>query len=166
MAEKTTTDAAQSAQSGGGLVGALLIGTIAAATSFATAFLSPSTGAASPLPEGQPQGKAMAASPKRSVEAAYVDLPELLVTIGAEPADRYIKMRVTLVVDTSSIKQVEAAEPMLLDAFTTYLRSVDPSDFEDPSFYGQMRNQLGARAQLVVGASSAQGVLITEFLLR
>lgn len=166
MAETTTTDATESAQSGGGLIGALLIGTIAAATSFATAFFSPATGAASALPEGQPQGQVMAEPSKRSVEAAYVELPELLVTIGAEPADRYIKMRVTLVVDTTSIKQVEAAEPMLLDAFTTYLRSVDPSDFEDPSFYGRMRNQLGARAQLVVGASSAQGVLITEFLLR
>ena len=47
-----------------------------------------------------------------------------------------------------------------------YLRSVELSDFENPAFYAEMRAQLARRAELVLGGSVTDGVLITEFLLR
>jgi flagellar FliL protein len=58
------------------------------------------------------------------------------------------------------------AEPVLIDAFTNYLRSVELSDFENPDFYAHMREQLSRRSELVLGGGVSEGVLITEFLLR
>jgi flagellar FliL protein len=55
---------------------------------------------------------------------------------------------------------------MLIDAFNTYLRSIEMKDFEDPGFYPRMREQLARRSELVLGSGVSSGVLITEFLLR
>ena len=55
---------------------------------------------------------------------------------------------------------------MLIDAFNNYLRSIELADVEDPGFYPHMREQLARRAELVLGGTVSNGVLITEFLLR
>ncbi len=67
---------------------------------------------------------------------------------------------------TASAADVEGAAPMLTDAFLTYLRAIDISDFEAESFYPDLKEQLSRRAELVLGAERARGVLITEFMLR
>jgi hypothetical protein len=71
-----------------------------------------------------------------------------------------------VVTDAEGTSMVQSAEPVLIDAFTNYLRSVELSDFENPDFYAHMREQLGRRSELVLGGGVSDGVLITEFLLR
>jgi flagellar FliL protein len=75
-------------------------------------------------------------------------------------------MKVSIVTDNSGAGMVTKAEPVLIDAFTNYLRSVELSDFENPDFYAHMREQLSRRSELVLGGGVSEGVLITEFLLR
>ena len=99
-------------------------------------------------------------------DQVFVDLEEILITVGNAPADRYLKMKVSIVTNKSNPKNVREAEPILIDAFNTYLRSIELSDFENPDFYNHLREQLSRRAQIVLGASVSDGILITEFLLR
>ena len=75
-------------------------------------------------------------------------------------------MQVSLATDKADAKIIKSSETALIDAFLLYLRSVNVDDFEDPAFYKHMREQLGRRADLVLGDGVAKGVLITEFLLR
>ena len=152
-------------KSGGGIVGLIILAVGAMTSSFATVYVlasDPPTGPEACVP-AEPVG---AVDPIAQDGQNYVELRDILITIGSEPATRYLKMKIAIVTDDSGATMVENAEPVLIDAFTNYLRSVELSDFESPDFYAHMREQLGRRAQLVLGGGVSQGVLITEFLLR
>lgn len=53
----------------------------------------------------------------------------------------------------------------LRDAFTTYLRALEPSQLADPSFHMRMKRALLHRARVVTGQDVIADVLITDFLL-
>ncbi|KJS26242.1 MAG: hypothetical protein VR75_08065 [Hyphomonadaceae bacterium BRH_c29] len=152
-------------KSGGGIVGLAILAVGAMTSSFATVYVlasDPPTGpTACPVAETGP-----VADPIAQKDQSYVELRDILITIGSEPATRYLKMKLAVVTDAEGTSMVQSAEPVLIDAFTNYLRSVELSDFENPDFYAHMREQLGRRAELVLGGGVSDGVLITEFLLR
>ena len=172
MAKKETktpdAEASEEAGKSGGMMGMIALVFAALAGSFgANYFLSPSpteTAAAITCEPGEHAEPVPAKRAKSDQE--FVELQEILITIGSAPATRYLKMNVSIVTDKSGISTVKDAEPIIIDAFINYLRSVELSDFEDPAFYTNMRQQLSRRSELVVGASASDGVLITEFLLR
>lgn len=171
MAKKPAQDAAAQGdaggKSGGGLAGILMVAGASLAASFGLFyFLSPSAPPA--LAAGAcPQVAAAPALPAlATADQVYVELKEVLITVGSEPATRYLKMNISVVTGKDGVARVKAAEPMLIDAFNNYLRSIELRDVEDPSFYPHMREQLARRAELVLGSTVSSGVLITEFLLR
>jgi flagellar FliL protein len=168
--KKTSADAEAGtapadAKAGGGVLGIALLAVGALATSFATVFfLTPAA-----VPEAPVCETAESAShvgPAIKVNQSYVELRDILITIGSAPATRYLKMKVAIISDNGDVSVVHDAEPVLIDAFTNYLRSVELSDFENPGFYSHMRDQLDRRSRLVLGSGVSDGVLITEFLLR
>ena len=167
MAKEPTdekTDGA--AKSGGGVVSWAILAVVCAACSFGVVFFLAPDGKAESLTcptiaEAQPE-----IDPLARDDQEYVELKELLITIGNEPATRYVKINASIVTDKGLGAEVKKAEPVLADAFVTYLRSVELSDFESAGFYPRMREQLGRRAELVLGGDVSHGVLITEFLLR
>lgn len=59
--------------------------------------------------------------------------------------------------------EIDAAR--LRDAFTTYLRALEPSQLADPSFHMRMKRALLHRARVVTGQDVIADVLITDFLL-
>ncbi len=105
-------------------------------------------------------------APMSALNRAYVEMEEILVTIGQSPADRYLKLNISVITPEGKTGAVKKSEPMLRDAFIGYLRAVELRDFEDPAFYAELRRQLARRAELVLGESGSDGILITEFLLR
>lgn len=152
-------------KAGGGMLGIALLAVGALASSFATVFfLSPATVPDAPVCEATESATPAAAAIKEN--QSYVELRDILITIGSAPATRYLKMKVAIISDNGDAPAVHDAEPVLIDAFTNYLRSVELSDFENPGFYSHMRDQLDRRSQLVLGNGVSDGVLITEFLLR
>jgi flagellar FliL protein len=60
----------------------------------------------------------------------------------------------------------EIDEARLRDAFTTYLRALDPAQLADPSFHVRLKRALLHRARVVSGQDVVADVLITDFLLR
>lgn len=159
-------DAEESPKKSGGMMGLIALAFAAIGGSFgATYFLGPTAGPTKSA-EACEVGES-APEPKRaSIDQEFVPLEEILITIGSSPSNRYLKMQVSVVTDKDSISTIKDAEPILMDAFINYLRSVELNDFEDPKFYSNMRRQLSRRSELVVGAGASDGVLITEFLLR
>lgn len=172
--EKTKPETAPAAEGGapdakkggGGLVGLLMLGAASLASSFGLFyFLTPApvdAAAACPATEAVAEKSA----PLASAGQTYVPVKEILITVGRAPATRYLKMNVSIVTDSSGTKAIKDAEPVLIDAFNTYLRTIELEDFENPAFYSNMREQLARRSELVLGNSVSKGVLITEFLLR
>ncbi|MBU4062418.1 flagellar basal body-associated FliL family protein [Hyphomonas sp.] len=165
-AEKAEMEVGTAAKPAGGLMGLLMLGGASLVSSFGLVYLltpPPAAEVAACAPsEAGPAAIAPAANPDQS----YVALKEMLITVGSAPATRYLKMNISIITDHEGAGAVASAEPMLLDAFNTYLRSVEMKDFEDPGFYPRMREQLTRRAELVLGSGVSSGVLITEFLLR
>ncbi len=158
---------APKAKSGmGGIVGFAMLGAAAVASSFGVSFfLTPS--ASDPTLACTPgAAPAIAAPAAGKTDMTYVQLQDVLITIGSAPATRYLKMTLAIATDPESAAAVKVNEPLLIDAFNNYLRSVEVSDFEDPGFYIHMREQLSRRSELILGDTASQGVLITEFLLR
>ena len=164
--ETQDPDATPAKKSGsGGIVGLLGLAIAAAAGSFGVSYVMttpPQDETACPSP-GVMAGHI---EPIAREDQDYVELEEILITIGSEPASRYLKMNLVIATDKSGTGAIEDAEPILRDAFINYLRSVELSDFEDPAFFARMREQLSRRADLVLGSAVSDGVLITEFLLR
>lgn len=96
----------------------------------------------------------------------YVSLGELTVSVGGGTSSRFVKLEISVITPNGKTKDVESAAAILLDAFSDYLRSVNPADFEDPAFYPRMKQQLARRAEIILGPPGSHGILITEFLLR
>lgn len=159
-------DAAPAGAKSGGVVGLALLAVGALATSFATVYFLTPSAPVEATPVCAPGESPTVAESSIKPNQSYVELRDILVTIGSEPATRYIKLKIAIICDTASASAVTEAEPVLIDAFTNYLRSVELTDFENPGFYSHMRDQLGRRSQLVLGGGVSDGVLITEFLLR
>ncbi len=154
------------AKPAGGMMGLLILGAASLASSFGLVyFLTPSSSAATEacLPG---EGAAEVIAPIVKADQSYVELQEMVITVGSAPATRYLKMNVSIMTDSANTETIKEAEPVLIDAFNTYLRSIELKDFEDPGFYPRMREQLARRSELVLGSGVSNGVLITEFLLR
>jgi len=146
-------------------MGLLVLGLACAATSFASVFfLAPAENA----PVVTAESEYVAAEPQADAKKPYTYTPvqEILITIGTAPATRFLKMQLSVASEKTDAKLIKSNETALIDAFLLYLRSVRLRDFEDPAFYKHMREQLGRRADLVLGDGVSKGVLITEFLLR
>jgi flagellar FliL protein len=150
-----------------GLMGLIMLGGASLVSSFGLVYLltpPPATETVACAPEGA--GVVAAIEPAAKPGQTYVELPEVLITVGSAPATRFLKMNISIITNSSGAGAIADAEPMLIDAFNTYLRSVELADLEDPGFYPRMREQLMRRAELVLGSGVSEGVLITEFLLR
>lgn len=169
MAEADVKEDAQpESKSGGGVMGMIVLALGCAGSAFAMVYLLTPTETAAPAQQACMAEEAQTPVIESALkeDAIYKELPEILITVGEAPATRYLKMNVSIITEKDGADQVESAEPVLIDAFNTYLRSLKLSDFEDPGFYPLMREQLSKRAELVLGSAGSDGVLITEFLLR
>jgi len=148
---KETPEAPEKSSGGLGMIGLALLGVAAMGGSFGVSFLL-----------NKPAEPVIVACEPSDEDAA----PTLTKKVAANQRYVELKINASIVTTSSAVKDVEKAQPLLIDAFNYYLRSVEVSDFENPAFYPHLREQLGRRAELVLGGETSQGVLITEFLLR
>ena len=167
MATQTaTTDVSKPAKAGGqSLFGLIIIVIAAFAAAFGSTYLLRG-GSNAATPDANTGAMAEPAKPEKTEEYAYVELPEIIITIGSEPADRFLKINLSIISTKDGAKSVKERSPVLIDAFNMYLRAIELANFEDPGFYSKLREQLTYRSELVLGPETSKGLLITEFLLR
>lgn len=167
MADKkrTESDPEKSKKGGQTLISSLIMVITAFAAAFGSTYL---LGDRTPSPDASPETSPQSLAPVADTTSnyVYVEIPEVIITIGSEPADRFLKMNLSIISTKNGAKSVEEQTPVLIDTFNMYLRAIELEDLEDPRFYTKLREQLTYRSELVLGASTSKGVLITEFLLR
>lgn len=167
--EEKPEKAQKAKKGGGGMIQAAILAVGAGLTAFATVFLMPGAEPEMQVCANEEAGTTEIAAhspPPEPVNTILVPLDEILISIGRGEARRYLKINLTLIMDEKLEKQMPDLEPQLRDAFSTYLRAVEVTDFEDPAFYEVLRMQLHRRAQLIIGPKAVESILITDFLLR
>jgi flagellar FliL protein len=55
--------------------------------------------------------------------------------------------------------------PRIVDVMNSYLRAIDPAEFDDSAALVRMRVQLLRRIQIVTGDGRVRDLLVTEFVL-
>lgn len=89
-----------------------------------------------------------------------LDLDPLTITAGGE--GQVLKIGLALELWD---RHAEIDTARLRDAFTAYLRAVDPDQLANPSFHMRLKRALLHRARIVSGEDIVADVLITDFLL-
>ena len=94
----------------------------------------------------------------------FVPLEPLLITPPAI-GGKILRFTAQLEVKPEYRGEVEQLTPRIVDVFNTYLRAIEPSDFEKPEVLILLRGHLLRRIALVVGEGKVTDVLIMEFVL-
>lgn len=96
---------------------------------------------------------------------SYVDIPTVVINLPAGGPHAHLRFTMTLDVPTGSEHQVEELKPRMVDMLNTYLRAIEPSDFERQQALTMIRSHLLARAKVIAGSDHIRDVLIQEFIL-
>jgi len=110
-------------------------------------------------------GPGASTAPKAPV---FVDMPEIVANLNA-PGRRsnYIRLRSKLeVARAADVATVEAAMPRLLDLYTTYLREMRPEELRGSSGTQRLREELIARANLILAPARVNDILFLELLVQ
>ena len=109
---KTDGDPSEAApKAAGGLIGLLILGAASLGSSFGLVYLlTPLPATASEACVAGEQTTA-AIEPTAKADQAYVQMQEILITVGSAPATRYLKMNVSVITEGGNTEAVKAAEP-------------------------------------------------------
>lgn len=98
-------------------------------------------------------------------DVSYVAVDPLTISLRAPSTSRHLLFRANLEVLPEAVAEVENLLPRVTDMLNSYLRALDPPDFEDPSALTRLRAQMLRRIQVVAGAGKVNDLLIMEFVL-
>lgn len=99
------------------------------------------------------------------VTVGYVALDPLLVNLPRATGRQFLRFAATLEVDPGHLSEVESLRPRIADVMNSYLRAVEPADFEDQMILADLRSQLLRRIQVVAGEGRVRDLLVIEFVL-
>ncbi len=100
-----------------------------------------------------------------SESSAYVELPPILVSVKSVRSARHLKVRVVIETNSTDADVILTRVYHIQDLLNTYLRSVDPKQFESPAYISMLKQKLLHRIRLLSPAVEIENVLVTEFLL-
>lgn len=98
-------------------------------------------------------------------DTAFVPLDPLVISLAPGVGSRHLRFRAQLEVPASKEREVTSLLPRVVDVLNSYLRAVEPRDFEDPAILSRLRSQMLRRVQIVTGADRVRDLLIMEFVL-
>ena len=93
---------------------------------------------------------------------AFVALDPMIISING---DRHLRFATQLDVVPAYADDVALLKPRIVDVLNSYLRAVDPTDFEKPAILLTLRRQMLHRVQIVVGEGRVKDLLVMEFVL-
>lgn len=95
-------------------------------------------------------------------DVAFVEVPPALIHLGG---DRHLRFRISLEVPREHQQTVSAILPRVQDVLNSYLRALDPADFQEPGALMRLRSQLLRRIKLVAGEGHVRDLLVLEFIV-
>lgn len=97
--------------------------------------------------------------------AAFLPVDPIVVSLGASGPSRHLSFRAQLEVPPTSVPEVAAVMPRIVDVLNSYLRAVDIREFDTPHGLVRMRAQMLRRVQIIVGDGKVNDLLVMEFVL-
>ena len=98
-------------------------------------------------------------------EVAFISIQPLVINVGANGADRFLRFQAQLEVRPESEQEVSALMPRIVDVLNGYLRAVDVSELQKRAALVKLRAQMLRRIQVVTGEGRVRDLLIMEFVL-
>lgn len=98
-------------------------------------------------------------------DVAILEVEPILVTLSPESRNRHLRFRTQLEVAKPHANEVQTLMPRIVDVMNSYLRALEPADFEDPQVLPRLRSQLLRRIQVVTGQGRVKDLLVMEFVL-
>ena len=99
----------------------------------------------------------------------YVEVPEVLVNLSTNGADRtqYLKVKIVLEIpDAALAPQIESTMPRVMDAFQTYLRELRPTDLDGSAGLYRLKEELTRRVNTAIAPSRITAVLFKEIVVQ
>ena len=97
-------------------------------------------------------------------QAEFVPLDPFLISLAGDGA-KVLRFSAQLDVQPAFKFEVEMLAPRIIDVLNVYLRSVRPTDFEQPGIMPVLRGQMLRRIELVVGKGRVNDLLIMEMII-
>jgi flagellar FliL protein len=114
------------------------------------------------------QEKIAEAKSKEPKQMLFYDVPEMLVNLnstGAKPT--YLKIKISLEVDRqSSIAELDAKLPRVIDNFQIYLRELRLEDLNGSAGMFRLKEELLARVNTALYPTQVKDVLFKEMLVQ
>ena len=95
----------------------------------------------------------------------FVPIDPLVISLGEQGNSSHLRFRAQLEVSAAYQSEVEMLMPRVVDVLNSYLRALEPSDFEANSVLVRLRAQMLRRIQIVTGGDRVSDLLIMEFVL-
>jgi len=115
--------------------------------------------------EGAMDGHAGMVDQAPYMDAAFVTMEPLVISLGATAKSRYLQVVLSIEVEPGREAAVTAVTPRINDVLNTYLRAVDEREFEVPRAMMRLRAQMLRRVQLVTPPGAVRDLLIQQFVL-
>jgi flagellar protein FliL len=96
---------------------------------------------------------------------AYVAVDPVVVNMPRDSGRQFLSFAVQLEVAPDYAAEVEALKPRIVDVINSFLRAVEPADFEQTDILVTLRAQLLRRIQVVSGEGRVRDLLVQEFIL-
>ena len=97
----------------------------------------------------------------------FYDLPDFLSNLSGPPPQRYLKMRVSLQLDSpEASKVVDEQLPRVLDGFQTYLRQLRPEDLDGSAAMLRLKEELLRRLNLAIQPPVVKDILFKEIIVQ
>jgi flagellar protein FliL len=101
--------------------------------------------------------------------ATFVDMPDVLVNLSSNGADRtqYLKVKIVLELpDATLVPQIQPLMPRVMDAFQTYLRELRPTDLDGSAGLYRLKEELTRRVNAAVAPNRITAVLFKEIVVQ
>lgn len=98
-------------------------------------------------------------------DVAFVPIQPLIINLGRDGGNNYLRFQAQLEVPKSYVADVESVLPRVVDVLNSYLRAVGPAEIENPASLIRLRAQMLRRIQVVTGQGRVRDLLIMEFVL-
>jgi flagellar protein FliL len=108
-------------------------------------------------------------APVAAKPPAFIDMPEVLVTLSSANNARaqYLKAKIVLEVSDQKIAdEIKPVLPRVFDSFQTYLREMRPTDLEGSAGLYRVRDELTRRVNLAVAPNKINAVLFKEIAVK
>ena len=109
------------------------------------------------------------AETKAAAPPVFLEVPDVLVNLAANPGDRiqYLKVRAVLELkEASLVEKIKPAVPRVTDLFQTYLRELRANDLNGSIGLFRMKEELTKRVNAAIAPDHVNAVLFKEVVIQ